>query len=209
MNLNEMSAAEKSAMLRQLQQEDAANKQKNRAAYEAIRDEVVARYVKLFGEMESQLVLLKEQMDCDINELIGLMATYGQTKRNEQVGFTITATDGSQIIVQSAKIQDYDERAELAAAKIREFVKRRFTDAKDAEFILGLLDKKGNNGNFDSRNIQTLYKHENRYEDAEWREAIALFKESYIERGRKRYYRVNKAQEDGSLLGIKLDFASL
>jgi len=198
---------EEQALLEKLRAKEQQSHQAKREAYEQMRDEVVSKYVFIFKQEQVRLSLLKKQMFEEVEALIDLMHEYGHVKSGQR-NYTITSATGDKIEVASAKLSKYNELAEMAAQKIKEFVKSRFTNDSDADFILSLLDK-NEKGKFSEQKIQVLYKHESRYEAQEWREAIALFKESYQQIGTKEYIRVHKALESGGTVNLHLDFAKL
>ena len=205
--MNSSLTPEEQALLEKLKSKQEAAHQAKREAYEQMRDELVAKYVFTFKEEQIKLSLLKAQIFNEVEALIDLMHEYGHVKSGQR-NYTITSSTGDKIEIASAKLSRYNELAEVAAQKIKDFVKRRFTDSSDADFILSLLDK-NEKGKFSEQKIQELYKNEHRYEDTEWREAIALFKESYTPIGTKEYMRIHEAQEDGGTRNIYLDFSKL
>jgi len=207
MNISNLTQEEKLRLLQELQYETLTEEQKRRLAYEDMRDEIVQKYLEKFKSMQNRLVALKGEMKEEVDTFISLLYEYGKAKDGQQ-SFRIIDKHGNVLEVSSQKLSKYDERAELAAMKVKEFVKAHFRDQTDADFILSLLDK-NEKGKFSEANIQRLYKYEDKYQDQNWKEAIKLFKESFTQFGTKEYMRIHEAQEDGGTRNIYLDFSKL
>jgi hypothetical protein len=86
-------------------------------------------------------------------------------------------------------------------------VKKR--DLKLHKLILSLLERNHKTGDLDISNIQRLYQMENDFDDANWTEAIRLFKESYNAESTTIYLRVFEKQADSSWKLVNLNFASV
>lgn len=106
-------------------------------------------------------------------------------------------------------LKKFDERAELAEVKLKEFLKTfvKKRDKEVFELVNALLERNEKNGDFDINLINRLYKMEGRFDDQNWRDGIRLFKEAYTPSGTAQYARFYVRNDLGAWKQIPMDFA--
>ena len=106
----------------------------------------------------------------------------------------------------------FDERAELAEVKLKEFL-ATFVKKKDKpayELVMALLERNDKTGDFDINLINRLYKMRDRFDNPLWIEALDMFQESYCPYGTAQYIKFSSKNPDNNGWdAILLDFAKL
>lgn len=147
-----------------------------------------------------------------LNNFRQLMLDYGDLRKGlaNKGNFEIK-NDRFKIKFSSQLKKGFDERGELAEEKLKKFlgtfVKKRDKDLHD--LVLSLLERNPKSGDLDISNIQRLYKLEDRFDNSDWRDAIRLFKESYICNGTAYYITVYQRTDTNAWKLVNMNFASL
>lgn len=186
-DLTKLSSKELKELFEMKKEEERQQSLRNRDAYEAIRAELVQRF-------EQQTGLLTEEVTgfhryC-VDELLAFrqtMADYGQLRREGQMSFTIQDGD-FKIEVKSNKVKRFDERADIAAARLIDFLQGWIKGKEDGadnpmyQLAMTLLER-NKNGDLDYKSISKLYDLEGRFNDPEYTAIMNLFKESHLVEG--------------------------
>lgn len=211
--LKGLSAEQQEELLRTL----TANKQQSeldkRNAYESIRtsfgrnvkDEVVrvALSVKKF----------RDWLDKESEGFKEVMAEYGKLRSKEQRGYTLVVDD-FKLEVKSQDVKGFDERAELAAQRLMEYLGAYIDKSEKGEddpmyqLCMNLLER-NRNGKFNYTSISKLYQLEGKFNDEEYTSIMNLFRESNVTKETVvSYYFIQKG-EDGVWRKIEPSFCRL
>lgn len=208
---SEMSVAELEALLAQKKETETEEQKKKRAEYEAQRN----RNVNVLSKNAIEVSELIVGFHKDAHDLLASMKhkleEYGGIRANSKGGFTLYSDDKKfKIVYQYKSVSGYDERADKAEALLKDFlndiIKKK--DKGMHEIIMSLLERNGQ-GQLEYSRVQSLYKYENNYTDARWKEAIKLFKESFMVKGSKMNIYFHLLNEAGTYDPIPLNFSSL
>ncbi|WP_044213622.1 DUF3164 family protein [Flammeovirga sp. OC4] len=197
---------EEEKLLAELQAKKQDEVKSKRLSYEELKADLLEKWVKKFKEEQARLIALKTEAYEEITTFLKIMEEYGEVKK-EQQGSSIL-NDKYKVQFTMRPVREYDERAELGASKVREWIKEEFSDERQAEFILDLLDK-NSQGKFDYQKIQKIAKHAQENNITPLLEAVALFNEAYGERYTKFYFQVFEKGIHGGYDSIVLTFSSL
>lgn len=133
---------------------------------------------------------------------------YGGVPKNSRGGFSI-ANDHFKVSLRFHALWDFDERAKMAEELLHEFlrttVKKRDLALHD---LLCELLQRNRDGMLEPRRVMELVKHETKFDDPNWKQAIVLLKESYQERGSKYYLDFSAKNELGKWEPIDLNFSA-
>lgn len=211
--LKGLSAEQQEELLRTL----TANKQQSeldkRNAYESIRtsfgrnvkDEVVrvALSVKKF----------RDWLDKESEGFKGVMAEYGKLRSKEQRGYTLVVDD-FKLEVKSQDVKGFDERAELAAQRLMEYLGAYIDKSEKGEddpmyqLCMNLLER-NRNGKFNYTSISKLYQLEGKFNDEEYTSIMNLFRESNVTKETVVSYYFSMKSEDGVWRKIEPSFCRL
>lgn len=206
--------------LKDLQQQMKDREAKEKAAREAKRKDYEKDREKLITGLCDEARTLSTAIVAFKKKALGSMfgfrdklLEYGDLRKGEhnKGSFEIKSDDDKLKIVFTTQLRkEFDERADTAEEHLKKFlngfVKKR--DQKLFEFIMSLLERNKKTGKLDISNINRLYAIEEQFDDADWKKALALFKESYKETGTAQYVRMYARSEAGQWQLINLDFAS-
>lgn len=211
--LKGLSAEQQEELLRTL----TANKQQSeldkRNAYESIRtsfgrnvkDEVVrvALSVKKF----------RDWLDKESEGFKEVMAEYGKLRSQEQRGYTLVVDD-FKLEVKSQDVKGFDERAELAAQRLMEYLGAYIDKSEKGEddpmyqLCMNLLER-NRNGKFNYTSISKLYQLEGKFNDEEYTSIMNLFRESNVTKETVVSYYFSQKGEDGVWRKIEPSFCRL
>lgn len=169
--------------------------EKNRAteAYEGIRAEVVHNIFRKVEAVTSDVEALHTYVQEETEAFKEVMADYGKLRKGGQLNFQIQ--DGNlRVRVTSQRVKNFDERADIAAARLIEFlqawIEKTDKGADDPMYQLGMLMLERNKqGDLDYKNISKLYQMEAKFNDATYSEIMDLFRESHtVESNAVKFY---------------------
>lgn len=210
-SIEDMSVEELTAQLAAKQKAEKAKEQKAKKEYEEGRDAIIKHLIDEASDIGGTLSYLMKEATARMDEQKKKLDEYGKIRSNSKGGFKIETSDGRyRIIRQYRAINDYDERATKAEELMKDFlldtVKKKDKDL--FEIIMSLLER-NKAGRLEYSRIQSLYKHEDKYDDPRWVEAIRLFKESFNQTGSKFAIYFYERDENGVYQPINLNFSSL
>lgn len=183
-DLTKVSAEELEQLLAKKKQQETEAKLKRREAYESIRAEVVQKIETKVRAVASDVLGLFVFVTEETEAFRELMAEYGQLIRPGQLSYTLQ--EGNfKIEVKTNKVKKFDERADVAAARLIEFLQawidRSEKGTNDPMYQLGMtLLERNKYGDLDYKSISKLYDLEDRFNDPAYSAIMALFKESNI-----------------------------
>ena len=157
-NIKNLSKEERAKLLAELQNEEKQSRIQRRETYESLRAEL----------MHSFVAIMKE---------------YGQVRKSDQRSYTITDGD-FRLEVASNKVKGFDERADLAAERLIDYLKRYMKQSEKGaddpmyQMAMTLLER-NKSGDLDYKSISKLYEFEDKF-DSEYSEIMGLFKEANV-----------------------------
>ena len=184
MDLSKLSSKELAELLKQKKEEERQQSLLNRDAYEAIRAELVQRFEQKTTVLVEEVAGFHQFCVGELSAFRQTMADYGQLRRETQMSFTIQ--EGNfKIEVKSNKVKKFDERADVAASRLIDFLQTWIQGKEDGadnpmyQLAMTLLER-NKNGDLDYKSISKLYDLESRFDDPEYTAIMALFKESHL-----------------------------
>lgn len=205
--LNNIPTADLEAMLAKRKEGEKSQRDKEREAYEALKDETVTKLVTGAITLNAALADFKVDAFKDAQAVYQVLQDYSDRHSDGKGNFTIE--NKAKTLRMSYKKQgkpSFDERSHQAEKHIFDFVKNKYVGDKDtSDFIMSLLERK--NGSLDIDLIQKLYAMEDRFEDANWKRGIALLKESYTFMHSKDYINFEQKDDKGEWQPIVLQFS--
>lgn len=212
-SVNEMSVQELETLLESKRKSEHENRLKKREAYESIRADVVHRIkARVMQESESIADLFKLiQEECET--FYQIMVEYGQLRYENQQSYTIQDND-FKIEVKSNKVKKFDERADMAASRLidflNEWMQRSEKGTNDPMYQLAMtLLERNKVGELDYKSISKLYELEDQFNDSEYSAIMQLFKESNVTLGNAVNYYFSRKTERGVWLRVELSFNRL
>lgn len=184
LNLNELSTEELERLLEQKRSQENTERLKRREAYEAIRADVVSRIEKKAHEVETYAKELFDFVSKETEAFYQVMKEYGQLRHENQMSYTIS-TEKFKVEVKANKVKKFDERADVAAARLIEFLQGWIQNSKsgvdDPMYQLGMtLLERNKYGDLDYKSISKLYDLEERFNNPEYSAIMLLFRESNV-----------------------------
>lgn len=188
MDLSNLSSKDLEELLAKKRQEEREAGIRKREAYESIRAEVVGSIETKARVVCSEVQGLHKFCKEELETFRKVMLEYGQLKRGDrQMSFTVQ--EGNfKIEVRSNKVKKFDERADVAAARLIEFLQNWIKGKEDGadnpmyQLAMTLLER-NKNGDLDYKSISKLYELEEQFGDAEYSDIMNLFKESHLVEG--------------------------
>lgn len=179
--IKQLTDEELQAELRRREQSKKDAERQKREDYEATREQIVKGLTMEAMELSEAMTKFKQKAFTRLMNFRSMADEYGDVRGNSKGGFALRSTDGTmRVALERNTKQEYDERANLGEQLIREFltdmVKRR--NLKTFELVTSLLQR-GDKGEFNPANIQTLISKEALYDDERWKRAMQLFKEAH------------------------------
>lgn len=181
--LKSMSADERRQLLRELQQQDKEDRQARRDAYEGLRAEFIQDVKNKLLPVVEDVKAFRDWIEKETGAFRETMRDYGRLRREDQSSFTIV--DGEmKVEVKSNKVKSFDERADMAAERLVDYLKRyamsRELGTDDPMYQLGMtMIERNRQGDLDYKSVSKLYELEDRFDD-EYTEIMNLFRESNV-----------------------------
>lgn len=200
-NLNDMSVEELERVLAEKRKQQADIEKKRRQAYVQLRSDLVARMRKRVYETVDVVKNLSRFMNDETGTFKEIMAEYGQLRDPMQMSYKLEA-DGFRVWVKCNKVKRFDERADMAASRLIEFlqswIKKSDQGANDPMYQLAMtLLERNKHGDLDYKSISKLYELESKFNDPEYFSIMQLFKESNVVDGTMTNYYFEEKDERG------------
>lgn len=187
MNTKSLTVAELEELLAAKKEEERLATLQRRDAYEGIRAQTVHAIRNKVESVTSDVEELHKFVMNETEAFKAVMAEYGQLRNPDQMSFKIQ-DETFRIEVKSNKVKRFDERADVAAVRLIDFLQSWIKSAKDGadnpmyQLAMVLLDR-NKQGDLDYKNISKLYDLEDKFSDKEYSEIMQLFKESHLVEG--------------------------
>ena len=183
-DLTKLSSSDIEEILKKKREEERSAKVVRREAYEGIRAEVVKRIEDKVRAVSLEVQGLFDFVQGETTAFYDVMMEYGQLRRDGQMSFTLVE-ENFKIEVKSNKVKKFDERADIAASKLIQFLrswiseKERGEDDPMYQLAMTLLER-NKYGDLDYKSISKLYDLEERFNVQEYTDIMNLFKESNV-----------------------------
>lgn len=213
-DLSQMTAEEKKALLAQLSADANESRQAKRDAYEGLRAEFMHRVEEFLVNVTADVKGFKQWLEKESEGFISVMRDYGQLKNADQRNYTITDGD-FRLQVASNSVKGFDERADMAAerlvAYLKNYMQKSEKGQEDPMYQLAMtLLERNQRGDLDYKSISKLYELEDRFGDQEYKDIMTLFKESnVVQKTSVNYYFFRRHKETGVWMRIEPSFCRL
>ena len=213
MNIKDMSKEERSQLLAELQNEEKKSRIERRETYEGLRASFMKEVEENVVELTNAVGLFKEWLAQEVESFVSIMKEYGQVRKSDQRSYTIT-DDDFRLEISSNKVKGFDERADLAAERLIDYLKRYMQQSEKGsddpmyQMAMTLLER-NKAGDLDYKSISKLYELEDRF-DSEYSEIMTLFKEAnVVQKNAVNYYFYKKNQDTNVWERIEPSFCRL
>lgn len=211
--LKGMSKEQRAALLAQLQSEAKNDRVAKRETYEALRGEFMYDVLTRVNDVEQTVSGFKKWLDGEVTAFTKVMREYGAVKNDGQQSYTITDGD-FKLEVKFNKVKGFDERADLAAERLVDYLKRYMEASEKGvedpmyQMAMTLLER-NKTGDLDYKSISKLYELEDKF-DEEYAEIMQLFKEAnVVQTTATNYYFSKRNPENGVWSRIEPSFCRL
>lgn len=182
---------------------------RKRVEYEGLREEIVVSAVNSALHLQHIQKAGHREIIGDLLSFRELMIEAGELPKNSIGGFSLKNKDDTMKV--SLKIQnigEFDERADIAEAHIKDFFERTLKQADPNTFdmMMSLLERK--KGKLEYSRVMKILKFEDRYDDEAWKKGCQLLKDSYRNVDTKPYLDFAVKDEHGVWQPVNLNFAS-
>ena len=210
--LKDLSADERKELMAQLRQQESDDRINRREAYEGIRATFMMEVQAKLSPMVEDVKAFREWIEKESSTFNDVMREYGQLRKSEQESFTVV--DGKfKVEVKSNKVKSFDERADIAAERLIEYLKQyvqkteKGIDDPMYQLAMTLLER-NKMGDLDYKSISKLYELEDRF-DGEYSEIMDLFRESNVVQKTAVNYYFSKRDDNGVWRRIEPSFCRL
>lgn len=212
-DIKSLSKEQRAALMAQLQQEEKEDRIARRETYEALRGEFMHEVKTNVLEMVNAVTGFRGWLEKEADAFTKVMKEYGQVKSDEQRSYTIT--DGNfRLEVKSSKVKGFDERADMAADRLIDYLKRYMQNSEKGsddpmyQMAMTLLER-NKMGDLDYKSISKLYELEDKF-DEEYADIMRLFKEAnVVQLNATNYYFSRRNPENGVWTRIEPSFCRL
>lgn len=210
-NTKDLSLEELENLLAEKKKEEAAKEKAEKLKYIKERDRMIINLC-LEATKISEVI---ERFNANAHEAMRQqkikLDEYGKIRKNSKGGFQLITEDGEYKIQYAYNgISDYDERANKAEELLKDFLQDKIQKKDKVLYgmIVSLLER-NKAGRLEFSRIQSIYKYETEFDDPRWKEALKLFKESFVLKDSKMQPLFYKKNDKGTYDLIKLNFSSI
>jgi hypothetical protein len=182
-NIKNLSKEERAQLLAELQNEEKQSRIQRRETYESLRAELMHSVEERLQTVAADVQSFHDWLQGEVDGFVGVMRDYGQLRKSDQRSYTITDGD-FRLEVASNKVKGFDERADLAAERLIDYLKRYMKKSEKGaddpmyQMAMTLLER-NKAGDLDYKSISKLYELEDKF-DSEYSEIMGLFKEANV-----------------------------
>lgn len=182
-NIKNLSKEERAQLLAELQNEEKQSRIQRRETYESLRAELLHGVEERLQTVAADVQSFHDWLQSEVEGFVGVMRDYGQLRKSDQRSYTITDGD-FRLEIASNKVKGFDERADLAAERLIDYLKRYMKKsekgADDPMYQMSMtLLERNKSGDLDYKSISKLYELEDKF-DSEYSEIMGLFKEANV-----------------------------
>lgn len=212
-DIKSLSKEQRAALMAQLQQEEKEDRIARRETYEALRGEFMQDVKSKVTSLVEDVKGFRGWLEKEADAFTKVMKEYGQVKSDEQRSYTITDGD-FRLEVKSNKVKGFDERADMAADRLIDYLKRYMQNSEKGsddpmyQMAMTLLER-NKMGDLDYKSISKLYELEDKF-DEEYADIMRLFKEAnVVQCNATNYYFSRRNPENGVWTRIEPSFCRL
>ena len=212
-DVKSLSKEQRAALMAQLQQEEKEDRIARRETYEALRGEFMQDVKSKVTSLVEDVKGFRGWLEKEADAFTKVMKEYGQVKSDEQRSYTITDGD-FRLEVKSNKVKGFDERADMAADRLIDYLKRYMQNSEKGsddpmyQMAMTLLER-NKMGDLDYKSISKLYELEDKF-DEEYADIMRLFKEAnVVQHNATNYYFSRRNPENGVWTRIEPSFCRL
>lgn len=210
--LKSLTAEEKKDLLEQLKQEEKDVKQSRRDTYEALRHQFMFDVELKLMPTVNDVRAFRDWIEGESGAFRSVMREYGRLRKEDQSSLTVV-DENMKLEVKSCKVKSFDERADLAAERLVDYLKQYVSSTEkgvdDPMYQLAMtLLERNKQGDLDYKSISKLYELESRF-DAEYTEIMDLFRESNVVYKTAVNYYFYRRDENGVWRRIEPSFCRL
>lgn len=212
-SIKDMTPDEKTRLFEELQADRKTTANQRREGYEILRKDMITQIMDKVEPMADEVKKLFDFVGAETKAFHSIMSEYGQFSREGQMNYKITDGD-NRVEVKTNKIKKFDERAELAAGRLIEFLKgwvkssAKGTDDPMYQLAMSMLSR-NQNGDLDYKYISKLYDMESKFNSTEYSEIMTLFKESNRVEGTATNFYFYKKDSLGVFRKLEISFNRL
>lgn len=186
-DISKLSSKELAELARQKREEERQALLVRRQAYEGIRAEIVQKIALKVSVVIAEVTGLHDFVVSETTAFREVLSEYGQLRTPGQLSFTLKEGD-FKVEVKSNKVKRFDERADVAASRLVDFlldwVKQTPEGTENLMYQLAMtLLERNKYGDLDYKSIGKLYEMEERFSSEEYSAIMRLFRESNIVEG--------------------------
>jgi len=186
-DIKDLSPEQREKLLADLQADKRQAAEQKRNAYEGIRKDVVTRIRERVVKQAEEVQDLFEFVTDETTAFYQIMNEYGQISREGQMNYKIVDYN-FRIEVKTNKVKKFDERAEVAEARLitflQEWMEGSDKGSEDAMYQLAMsFLSRNRQGDLDYKSISKLYAMESKFNAPEYSDIMQLFKESHCVEG--------------------------
>ena len=193
-DVKSLSKEQRAALMAQLQQEEKEDRIARRETYEALRGEFMQDVKSKVTSLVEDVKGFRGWLEKEADAFTKVMKEYGQVKSN--------------------KVKGFDERADMAADRLIDYLKRYMQNSEKGsddpmyQMAMTLLER-NKMGDLDYKSISKLYELEDKF-DEEYADIMRLFKEAnVVQRNATNYYFSRRNPENGVWTRIEPSFCRL
>lgn len=182
-NIKNLSKEERAKLLAELQNEEKQSRIERRETYEGLRAEMMHDVWQRLTRIVTDVRGFHDWLQGEVESFVSVMRDYGQVRKTDQRSYTITDGD-FRLEISSNKVKGFDERADLAAERLIDYLKRYMKQSEKGsddpmyQMAMTLLER-NKAGDLDYKSISKLYELEDKF-DSEYSEIMTLFKEANV-----------------------------
>jgi len=185
--LTNLSSEQLEELLKQKKEKERRTALIRKEAYEGIRAELLQRIEQKVRAVSGDVKGLFDFIVNETGAFYEVMKEYGQLRKIDQMSFLIPS-ESFRIEVKTNKVKKFDERADIAASRLIEFlqdwIKQSNKGSDDPMYQLAMMLLERNKyGDLDYKSISKLYELEQKFGSEEYSEIMQLFRESNIVEG--------------------------
>ena len=178
-----LSAEQRKALMEELSKAEQQEQIDRRETYEALRRDFLEEVKSKVLGLADVTKAFRNWLDSSARGFYDLMREYGHLRNDGQLSFSITEGD-FKLEVRSNKVKGFDERADVAAERLIEYLKKYISNstkgADDPMYQLAMsLLARNLQGALDYKSISKLYELEDKF-DGEYKAIMDLFRESNV-----------------------------
>ena len=212
-DVKSLSKEQRAALMAQLQQEEKEDRIARRETYEALRGEFMQDVKSKVTSLVEDVKGFRGWLEKEADAFTKVMKEYGQVKSDEQRSYTITDGD-FRLEVKSNKVKGFDERADMAADRLIDYLKRYMQNSEKGsddpmyQMAMTLLER-NKMGDLDYKSISKLYELEDKF-DEEYADIMRLFTKAKVpQRNATTYYSTPRTPDNGAWPPIERTFCRL